>query len=236
MSVAELLNNLIELQSVDEVIFDFKRQLNGIPVKLKVMDDEIEAASLNAKEKEEEIKKLQLERKDKEMDLGQKENTIKKYQTQLYQIKTNTEYTALEKEIGGLKADNSVLEEEILIIFDKIEIAEKELAEEKKNFEEEKKRAGAEKKKIDSEKAAIEGKLSEYEEKRKTITPLIDKKILSRYERILHNKDGIALVPTKGENCGGCFVNLPPQVINEIRAHEKIIYCERCARMLFSQE
>ena len=150
-------------------------------------------------------------------------------------MKTNNEYNALEKEIGGLKADKSLLEEEILGIFDRIEAAEKELAEAKRAFTEEKKRIDTEKAKLESARKEVEAKAVELEGKRKIILPTIDKETLSRYERILHGKDGMALVPVKGDNCGGCFVHLPPQVINEIRLKEKIIYCERCARMLFTE-
>ena len=86
---------------------------------------------------------------------------------QLYQIKTNKEYTALETEIAGFEADKSVLEEEILNIFDQIEAIEKAVSDEKKKLGEDKKRIDGEKKKIDSEKSDIEKRLAESEEKRK---------------------------------------------------------------------
>jgi hypothetical protein len=236
MSVAELLHNLKELQLVDKEIYDSKKALVEVPVKLKVLDDELEAANLNVKQKEEKLKNLQLERKTKEGDLEQKEGAIRKLQVQLYQVKTNKEYTTLEKEIAGLKADKSLLEEEILGIFDKIELAENVLNDARAKLNEERKRIDMEKKKINAEKQEIEKNLAGLEEKRNSITPLIDKETLSRYERILYNKDGLALVPIKGENCGGCYMNLPPQIINEVRLKEKIMYCERCARMLFADE
>ena len=234
MSVAELLNNLIELQEVDKAIFDFKKQLAEIPAKLKGLDSEIEAVALKVKQSGEELKRTQLEHKDKEIDLAEKENGIKKYRAQLYQVKTNAEYSALEKEIGGLMADKSILEEEILVMFDKIEAAEKIVREGKATLDEKKKKVETEKVEINLEKEKIEKEVAGLNEKRGVITPLIDKKTLSRYERILHNKEGVALVPIKGENCGGCFVNIPPQVINEIRLKDNIIYCDRCARMLYT--
>ncbi|MDD5681153.1 MAG: C4-type zinc ribbon domain-containing protein [Candidatus Omnitrophica bacterium] len=236
MSVAELLLNLIKLQAVDKEIFDIKRQLVEIPTRLKILDLELETANSNVKKKEDELKTFQLKRKEKEIDLETKENSIKKMQGQLYQVKTNNEYNALEKEIAGLKADKSVLEEEILGIFDRVEAAEKDVDGAKKAFAEDKKRVDAEKGKVEAAKKEIEAKLIEFQEKRKTIVPMIDKETLSRYDRILNNKDGMALVPVKGDNCGGCFVHLPPQVINEIRMKEEIVYCERCARMLFTEE
>ena len=236
MSVAELLNNLVELQALDKEIFDLRRRLEDIPVRLKSLDDEIEAANSMIKQKGDGLKKLQLKRNEKEIDLEQKEGTIKKLQVQLYQIKTNKEYSAMEKEIAGHKADKSLLEEEILVAFDEIDAHEKGLGEEKEKFDKEKKQIDAKKKEIDSKKGEMEKKVAELEGKRKTITPLIDKNTLSKYERILHNKDGVALVPVISGNCGGCYMDLPPQVISEIRLKESIVYCERCARMLYIED
>src|SRR3989338_6559440 len=117
MPITELLNNLIALQEVDKEVYDCKRQLQEIPTTLKSLDFEAEATAAIVREKEDQLKAVQLKRKEKEIDLETKENSIKKFQGQLYQVRTNNEYNALEKEIGGLKADKSLLEEEILGIF-----------------------------------------------------------------------------------------------------------------------
>ena len=63
-----------------------------------------------------------------------REKEIKKYQTQLYQIKTNKEYMSLQKEIEGLKADNSVLEDDILESMERIDKLKAEIAEEKERL------------------------------------------------------------------------------------------------------
>lgn len=233
MSVEELIKNLKDLQAVDKEIFALRKDLADLPGKLKELDADLERESGKTKSREEALKALQLKRKEKELDLEQKENLLNKLQTQLYQVKTNSEYSAIEKEISGGKADKSILEEEILDIFDQIEGAEKELSGEKILLDKEKKRVAEEKIKIDSERKAFEERLSELNGKRDSITPLIDKDTLGKYERILNGKEGLALVPVVGENCGGCFMNLPPQIINEIRSLDHIIYCERCSRMLY---
>ena len=36
--------------------------------------------------------------------------------------------------------------------------------------------------------------------------------------------------------CGGCNMNLPPQVINEIMMKKNLIFCESCARILYIEE
>ncbi len=72
--------------------------------------------------------------------------------------------------------------------------------------------------------------------KRKQVFPDVDKGILSRYERILENKEGLAIVPLKDRSCGGCFMSIPDQVVNEIKMYEQLIFCEMCARILYLED
>ena len=61
--------------------------------------------------------------KEKENDLLSREEKIKKLMAQLYSLKSNKEYQAMEMEIKGLKADKSLLEDDILRCFDAVEAA-----------------------------------------------------------------------------------------------------------------
>ena len=78
--------------------------------------------------------------------------------------------------------------------------------------------------------------VAQEEGKRKTYTPGIEARLLSQYEKILKSREGLALVPVVNNACGGCHLGLPPQTINEILQHEKLIVCESCARILYWPE
>ena len=227
---------LIELQELDGEIFNKQRILDAFPEKMKELDDILETKSTSLKNLEDESKKLQVQRKEKEGELATKEVSIKKHQGQLYQIKTNKEYTALEKEIANIKADNSVLEEEVITLLDKIDEIKKDVSKEKETLEKEKQNIAVEKKKIEEEKKVSETKLNDLSAKRKGFAEKIDKKVLSRYERILRNKDGLAMVPVIDGTCGGCNMNLPPQVVNEAQLRMDLVFCGNCARILYSKE
>ena len=69
--------------------------------------------------------------------------------------------------------------------------------------------------------------------RRSELAARVDPKSLSKYERLLKNKDGLAIVPISNEACQGCFRILPPQVINEIRMKEGLVVCDSCARILY---
>lgn len=239
MLITEMENQikmLIELQGLDSEIFDRKRMLDGIPGRIKALDGELKSKSENLKNLEEESKRLQAKRKEKEIDLETKEQTIKKHQIQLYQVKTNKEYAALEKEIASTKADSSLLEEGIIGLLDQIDEVQKNISKEKENLEQEKKKTDAEKKEIEEERKRTETEFNDLSNRRKEFAVKIDNDILSKYERILYNKDGLAMVPIINEACGGCNMNLPPQVINEAKLKKDLTFCGNCARILYAEE
>ena len=234
-NMEEQIKMLIELQQLDGGIFEKKRILDAIPARIEELDRILGEKSANLRNLEEETKKLQMDHKAKEMDLKTKEETIKKHQTQLYQVKTNQEYKALEKEISSVKADISLLEEEIINLLDQVDGIKKNVAKEKETLEKEKRETQEEKKKIDDEKKTNESEFNDLSNKRRTFAEKIDKGVLSKYERILHNKDGLALVPIISDACGGCNMNLPPQVVNEANLKKDLTFCGNCARILYTE-
>ena len=61
--------------------------------------------------------------KAQELELQTREASVQKLKGQLFQLKTNKEYTAMQHEIDTLKADNSLLEDAILKTFESIDQA-----------------------------------------------------------------------------------------------------------------
>src|SRR3989338_3159679 len=229
----EQIKSLIELQKVDADAYRVRKELVAFPAQQKKAEDAFDKKKAGLKAAEEAQKATLMQQKSKEGDLLSKEEKIKKLQAQLYQLKTNKEYSAMELEIKGLKADQSLLEEEILVLLDKVEQAKAGAAKEKELL-------GVEEKKLKDTVDALKKKagelgaaLKELEEKRKTYLPRVDAKLLSQYERILKSREGLALVPVMNNSCGGCHLELPPQAVNEIQMQEKVIICESCARILY---
>ncbi len=230
------LQKILGLQTIDAQIYQIHREQEEMPERLKKLDEELNHLKSGVTHCEENVKKLQLTRKDKELDLQTKETNVKKFQLQLYQVKSNKEYGSLEKEIQGLKADNSLLEEEIIRLLDEIDSASAELTQKKKEFDQRSQEISNIKKEIEQKLNSLKEELSELKNQRKTITQQIFQGILQKYERILKSRNGLAIVPVRQNACQGCFMNLPPQVINEIQAGENWTTCEQCARILYLEQ
>lgn len=224
---------LKELQKIDIEIFKVKNDLLEKPKASTAIETEFTELSLRLKELEGELKKMQLVHKEKELDLQTKEEAVNKQKTQLFQVKTNKEYNALQLEIEKLLADNSLLEEDIINILEKIDTLKQSIDKEKAKLE-------IDKKKLEQTKAGIELDIKELQEKltslnaarKRAMESNISPKVLSLYERILENKGELAIVPVKDNTCSGCFMAIRPQVVNEL-CLGKLLTCETCARILY---
>jgi len=233
MNITEQIKLLIELQKIDTQIFDLERKKKEGPLNIQRLDEAFKKRSEILKEGQDGLKALQVGEKDKENDLASKEEMIKKYQSQLYSIKTNKEYTAMQQEIGGHEADKSVLEEEIIKILDDVEAKKKEIEEKKTVLKKEEETLNEEKAKVKSQTKEIETRLGTLTKERQDQAARVDKSMLNKYERVLKGKDGLAMVAVANDACGGCNMNLPPQVINKIMMKNSLIFCESCARILY---
>ena len=233
VNLEEQIKMLVELQGLDTRILRMENDLKSIPEKIAEMEASFGEKSSNLKKHEDNIKALQVKRKEKEVDLQGKEDMIKKYTTQMYQVKTNKEYTALQEEINRIKADNSVIEEAIIRILDDIDAESGAVAKEKDFLKKEEASLGEDKKALDADAARTKVELEGVRKQRDALAVKVDRTVLTKYERIISGKDGLAVVPVKDDSCQGCFRILPPQVINEIRMKSELVFCENCARILY---
>jgi len=233
--IAAQLKTLMALQAVDAELYALRRQCQAGPVKIEQGKAVYDADAKRVRDLEGQLKVIQVRRGTMEGDLAAKEANVRKFQMQMYQVKTNKEYTVLQHEIEGLKADNSVLEEEILKLMEEADQRKADVVAAQKALKEERDRLQAEAAAIECQVAQWEAAISRLSRERAELAPRVDPMILARYERILEKKDGVAFVPLHvvQEACGGCHMNVPPQAINEIRMKERLVTCESCARILY---
>lgn len=236
VNLAEQVKILVELQGLDTEILRMERELAYIPERLKEMDEEFKSKTTTLKGLEDKVKALQLKRKEREGDLEAKEGAVKKFQSQQYQVKTNKEYSALEQEIARAKADNSLVEEDIIRILDEIDAENKNISVEKESLKAKESALNAEKKKLTEEGEQVKARLATLKVQRGELAAKVDKPILQKYNRLLDNRDGLALARISDDSCQGCFRVMPPQVINEVRMKHHLVLCENCSRILYIEE
>lgn len=230
------LNCLIELQAIDSKIYSLNQEKQSKPEEIKSLEASFEAKKQQLADLEKKSLDFQKQKKEAELELSSKEENVKKLQVQLFQLKTNKEYQTMLQQIEETKADGSVVEDKILEIMVQMDKVKADTDKEKSALKEEEKTFNGQKEKIQSRIKEIENGLNELDAKRKQIIPNIDQNIFLQYERILNNRDGLAIVSVKNNSCQGCNMFVPPQVINLIKMYEHIITCETCNRILYTED
>ncbi|MDD3296829.1 MAG: C4-type zinc ribbon domain-containing protein [Candidatus Omnitrophica bacterium] len=234
MSIKDEIRKIAELQELDTEIYVLQKDKDTkCPLELERMKAEFECKKQALLSIEEKIKQLQLKKKEKEVDLAAKEENLRKSQGHLYQLKTNKDYQAKLNEIGAIKADISVVEEDILKIFDDIESATASRNAEKETLNKEEGKYKEQEMAILNKVKDAEIKINSLLDKRKILAKEVDKNIISRYEQLLKTRQGLAITPVMGGNCGACHMLLNHQKINEIKMYERLVFCESCVRILY---
>ena len=236
MDLKTQVTGLVRLQDLDSEIYVLENEKATAPQEIKVMEAVFELKKQDLVVWEKKSLDLQKQRKEKELELAANAEAIKKLSGQLFSLKTNKEFQLMQQQIADAKADGSIIEEKILISFEESDKIKAQIDSMNLKLKDEEKIFLQQKKEVESRSEEITGRLSQLNAQRKQIIPEIDPKMLQEYEKILHSRDGLAIVTVKNNSCGGCHMLVPPQVINLIKMYEHIITCEVCNRILYITE
>ena len=227
---------LVKLQALDGKIYKLNAEKKKIPEELSLLNQEYKEKEEGVKQTEQEVKNKQLEVKKMEGDLKSKEEIIKKHQIQLYQIKTNKEYSALEAEIRNIRADVSLLEDKVINYLDEVEQMNKVFLQQKEDLNKEEQKLKQKEELGNRRCQEIEQQIKDLNKKKEPFVSGIEPLLLSQYERILVRKEGEAMSAVKDSACGECRFMLTPQVIEEIKMGKELIFCSSCSRILYMEE
>lgn len=228
----EPLEQLIQLQELDLAIARLTEAVRAIPGQIQALEGRLRESKSALDRAYASAESLQKLRRAKERELEELTYTLKKRQARLFEVKTNEEYSAVLKEIEVHKQKISVIEEEILLLFDRIEEAAKAVKASEAEFrlqEEALKRAKEAK---EAELQELTRELATLREARSAKAKKIEASFLQIYIRLSKSR-GVAVVPVKDGSCTGCHVALRPQFYNEVRRNDRLSTCENCQRILY---
>lgn len=230
----EQIKKLLKLQRIDLQIEEALKKEKEIPKQKEKLKIQEKRLAQEIEENEKNYKRLILEQREKEKDVAQLQEQVKKLNAQLQNVKKNEEYQAMLKEIDDVKKQISLREEEVLNIMYKIDEANLFFLEQKKRIEAEIQQLREQEKRIDKELEEIVAERKELETQRAEAEKDIDAELLTQYTRIKQRrKTGPVVVPLKEEICSGCYMQITPQVVNELMAGDKIHTCRHCGRILY---
>ncbi len=82
----------------------------------------------------------------------------------------------------------------------------------------------------------IESRRATHQEERTRLATLINPASLSLYNRVKDRFPTDPAVVIKNGNCGGCFMQVPPQLVVQTSKGDTLIKCRGCGRILYLEE
>ena len=233
--IEEQYDILLELQKIDIDIDKEEKKKRDLPLMVEQVSKEIQGLKNSFKNKKEDYKNLQIKLKKIELDLTEKSNKIKKHQEDLYggKISDIKELKQIQKVIANYQKEKASIEEDVLDLMEEMEDLDKlisHLGEDLKAKEEEFKKH---KEEMDLARLVIKKNMDSLDIKRgEVLSKITDNRLLKEYELLRKEKGGKAIMEVNDSICPGCYLDLPSDVIYQLKKNRKIIICPNCSRIL----
>jgi uncharacterized protein len=227
---------LLEVQKKERELLELEAEKAALPEELAGAKAAVARAEEDVHRLKGESKALQAKKKDFELESSEKLEAIAKYQKQQFDVKTNVEYQALQKEIVNRQVENSRIEDRILEVMLEIEEHESRIRSSEELVRAKGVELVAEEKKVAEEGAKVAARIAVVGAERDALLPAIDEAVLRKYQRIFKNKKDTAIVTLTDYVCGGCHMHLPPQIAHLVRKGDELVICESCSRILYWAE
>lgn len=232
-SVAQKLEALVKLQSIDSKLDEIKKLRGDLPDEVQDLEDEIEGYKTRLGRFSTELEELEQSIKDSRVGIKEAEKLIQKYNEQQNNVRNNREYDAITKEVELQELEIQILEKKIKEAHEAIERKKEEI----QSIEALISDRGAD---LENKQQELKEILEDSEEEesklrsdREKATKKIEPKLLKYYEKLRINlSNGLAVVSVKRGAAEGCNIVIPPQKIAEIREKKKIVIDEHSGRIL----
>ena len=224
---------LIELQRFDLRIFQIQDTQRKAPELLQTAESPLQDIRSRFLALKNTGESLVTQQRSAERELATQEDLLHKVRSRLSELKTNKEYQAHLFEIEQARKKKDSIEEGVLETMQRVEENTAALQELQTEIEEAQKIFDSEKARLESQFSELANELSELTQKQQQVAATVEKPLLARYNRLKTMRKGYAVAEVKDGACGGCRLQLPPQLVAEVRRGDELMDCSYCHRLLF---
>ncbi|MFO8144412.1 MAG: C4-type zinc ribbon domain-containing protein [Candidatus Syntrophosphaera sp.] len=231
----EQLRTLAKMQKLDDQIGSLRILQEELPQELNELIENVDQARANLQNSEGERDGIAKQQRSLESDIEQYKDNIKKYETQLSEIKNNKEYKALNSEIAYLKEKISELENQEIELMDAEVECKKQVDKDAAELKTAEQALEAREGELRTKIASLEDEIEKLRAQRTELARNLPQNVVRHYANLLKNKNNCAVTYAVNGACGGCGFVIRPQIRIELQLRNKINYCENCGRILMER-
>jgi uncharacterized protein len=227
---------LYALQLTDKSLDELQELKGDLPGIVEELSAAVKEKTMKKKELETLVTQSLAARDKSDSEIIDLKAKIEKYKTQQFQVKTNKQYDAIAREIDYSQERITKLQKEMETLEGKAILAKEDAEKLGPGIDELQEQLAENKKELSAINKEHEEEETKLQRQRQKLVAKVIKKDYQTYDRIRKAKDGKAVVPVSRNSCGGCFNRVPPQKVLELRKNNSMLTCERCGRILISDE
>jgi len=232
--LSDTIGFLRDIQRIDSEIDAVNGERQRYRDDIKAVEDHIERLKEEAGAVEAELASLAEEKKDRDEKIRQCREKIEKDRTRLSDIKNDKQYKALNKGISGNEKAMKLLEFELSALDEKLNARSADAAAKAGELGEKTERLASLVEGLERKNSEWEAEIRTREAERSSVASNLKPAQLKRYETIKAKRGGIGIINVVRETCQGCYIQIPPQVFNQLmKGTEEIMTCPHCHRMLY---
>jgi predicted nucleic acid-binding Zn-ribbon protein len=201
-------------------------RLHGVEAPLREAKQAFE--SMNAA-----VEALVKERRSHEKDVEAQDAHTDKMRTRLSELKTNKEYQAHLFELQMANKKKSEIEDKVLACMEKIEQLQLTAKEAQEKVHAAEHAFTQEKQVLDELDRNLSGELVGLEARQRDRAAHVEPTLLARYTKLKTARKDQALAAIEGGICSGCRLQIPPQLIAEVKRSQDLHTCPYCHRIRY---
>lgn len=220
-------------------IHRIRLQLTDLGGRLRQGPKRIHAGETNVKKQEEllaaareQMKTMRMASDAKQVQLKGGEDKVAELKVKLNSASSNREYQALLDQIAAIKMANSVLADEILEAFEKIDDFKTTVDNTTAASEAAVRQAQVIRQEVEKDKPLMEADTQRLQEELRQAEGLLPIDVRQNYQRVVRAKGEHALAPVYGEICGGCNQRVLLNMLADLRM-SRLVFCKTCGRLLY---
>jgi predicted nucleic acid-binding Zn-ribbon protein len=227
------LSPLIELQKLDLRIMEITEQRGKIPERLRAVEAPLREAKQSLLEMTASVEACVKERRAHERDVEAQDAHTDKMRARLSEIKTNKEYQAHLFELQMANKKKSEIEDKVLACMEKIDQLQQTVKEAQDKVRAAEQIFGKEKQVLEELDGRLSAEPTELESQQRDLSAHVESGLLARYTKLKAARKDQPLAAIKGGMCAGCRLQIPPQLIAEVKRSQGLHTCPYCHRMLY---
>lgn len=236
MDAAASLEALIRLQKVDSSLDALERVRQEALDALDLHGAKLQAIEVREKEAKKALEDLVKERKAAEIEVQSLEGKLAKYQDQLFSVKSNKEYEALQHEIAEAKREKSRHEERVLELMFREDEQRARIKSLEARAAEEREALVRERRDLETRLAECDASLAGRRAERKKAAQEVPEDLRGAYEALRKSGKRVAAAAVQEDGtCEGCRMEVPSQIRVEVGRGDRVVRCG-CGRFLYDPE